>query len=592
MQQTNSQKVFEAILKDDCSQIENLLKNDSDVLSYAFGRFPVLSLCYLFEATSIIKKYSDKLFNLTYYKKATEPNEAYKKFKSIAGVHLRKYPSTSIVTPPEMLALLEETPYLASNIKNLKPSQKARDNILSVCHRRNQSANFTHDKFTAKAPSLKFFQKIALIVAGVFLLTSLSLGIVALGIVSDTMGLGTASNPFRIHTHEDFLRIPERSTSHFLLQNDIILPENFFIENLSARIDGGGYTIYTSGSRPIIGTLSGHLTNTTVVVNAPTIIHISSDLSFIANEVSTSGRIADVDLYADMYISISNASEGVMIAGFAIENRGFIERVTTSGKIDIFSRGTHRVSVGGIVADNSFVGQGPLRQNGRIIESDNNMDIIVDKREANASTVVEIGGISAINKGDIIRGGNAATLSFIGSTGFAYLAGIVAYSEMGMQINNGHFGRLETTLSGNAGALLGGIAAVSWRGHFENNFSLGTVSYNSRYNEEGDIRLFSGGIIASTYGRYVALIDGTTRWEFFAIQHGQPPPQDIFNYYVFQPPSTVFGITLVHGINTTTTPNTSASARFTDSPDDFFNLVGTTEAAIRETESRGIFWER
>jgi len=569
--QTTAQKIFNAIQEDNCGIIATLIKEDADVLSYVFGRFPVLSLCYMYQATSIIKKYKDNFYSLTYYKKVFEPDEAYIKFKSVAGVHLRKFPSTAIVTPSEMLALLNEIPYICSNITKLKPSAKARDNIISVCNRRGQKASFTHDKFVASSPPLNKRQRIAIIAVAMFLLINIALVGVALGSVFTAIGFGTESRPFRIYNEEQF-RAVANTNSHYILVNDITLSDGFYVSNLTARINGNGHTIYTTGRQSIIRNLSGSFTNARIVVTSNT-IHTTMHHSFVIDEITTSGRVENISLHIDASLNVNSASDAVTIGGIVLENRGRVERVTTNGHLEVFSSGSPRINIGGIVGNNTSVGDGTTtRQFGSIIQSDNNLNIATHLIGTDTSTIFLIGGIAAMNNGDVIECGNTARLSFSGSNGYADIGGIVSHSNNGRQINNGHFGMLEVDLSGDANVLIGGIAAWSFQGFFENNFSLGRVVYNI----EDDNIIASAGFIAAIRSTVTQQGEGL-RFQPHIFSEG--------NYFLIRD-NIEHGIAYIYG----SILGSHVSLRLDASHHEQLNI--NTVEAESEIRDLPIFWER
>ena len=66
-----AEKTFEAILRDDAVSFGALMEKDR-IGAYRYGRFPVLSLMYLFKSKKLIKRYEEEFIKITSF---TEKNE-------------------------------------------------------------------------------------------------------------------------------------------------------------------------------------------------------------------------------------------------------------------------------------------------------------------------------------------------------------------------------------------------------------------------------------------------------------------------------------------------------------------------------------
>ena len=124
MDQAKINDILDAIKIDSLVLFADLIKNNENL---SIGRFPILSLCYLYNAKKITKKYENTLLKAKEYKKTAEPQEIYLKFKDLAGRSLRLYlDKESIIPPIEMLAILHNDKkvkklyltYMALNILN------------------------------------------------------------------------------------------------------------------------------------------------------------------------------------------------------------------------------------------------------------------------------------------------------------------------------------------------------------------------------------------------------------------------------------------------------------------------------------------
>ena len=96
MNQVSCNRILEAIKQDDLALFSVLTDKSKNLL---FGRFPLLSLCYLYNAKHIIKKFETELLKVTNYNLVQENVEIYQAFKKVAGKALRLYikPNTIVV---------------------------------------------------------------------------------------------------------------------------------------------------------------------------------------------------------------------------------------------------------------------------------------------------------------------------------------------------------------------------------------------------------------------------------------------------------------------------------------------------------------
>ena len=116
--QTIEESLFQAIKKDDKKAFDALMEN-TQCGACRLGRFPTLSLLYLYDAKKILADYEEKFIDITSFTAYSEPVEISKKFSSKAGKCLRLY-LNEIVSPLEMLLILDKT----NRLKRLYPLAK------------------------------------------------------------------------------------------------------------------------------------------------------------------------------------------------------------------------------------------------------------------------------------------------------------------------------------------------------------------------------------------------------------------------------------------------------------------------------------
>lgn len=116
--------ILNAIKTDDLSSFSHLVVAQN-ATALSFGRFPLLSLCYLFNSKKIVKKYEKQLLKIDEYTVVEEPFFIYQKFKVFAKKAVRLYfDETSVVSPLEMLAILHRDSTLMRVFKCQKEHKK------------------------------------------------------------------------------------------------------------------------------------------------------------------------------------------------------------------------------------------------------------------------------------------------------------------------------------------------------------------------------------------------------------------------------------------------------------------------------------
>ena len=127
--------LLQAIQKDDLKEFELLIQSGYSK-RVSFGRFPILSVCYLYSSKKIIKKYEKELLQLNDYEIVDENNEIYIKFKSVAKRVIRIYAGKSTyISPLEMLLILGKTNKLADVYKDAYKNSVIQEN-LSIIQKR------------------------------------------------------------------------------------------------------------------------------------------------------------------------------------------------------------------------------------------------------------------------------------------------------------------------------------------------------------------------------------------------------------------------------------------------------------------------
>ena len=113
-----SSNLLDAIKKDNISAFKKLIVEE-DCKYYTYGRFPVLSLCYLWDSWKIISSFEKYLIKINEgFIDVGDDLASYSRFKKQAARALRLYVGNDkLVTPLEMLAVLQKNIRLSRAIK-------------------------------------------------------------------------------------------------------------------------------------------------------------------------------------------------------------------------------------------------------------------------------------------------------------------------------------------------------------------------------------------------------------------------------------------------------------------------------------------
>jgi len=517
--------LIETIKNDSVLEFGALVSVSPEIFNLSFGRFPILSFVYLYSAKRIAKKYHEDFTKTTYHIESFEPEDTYQKFKNLAGVHLRKYQNAK-VTPPEMLALTNQTGYLCSKFSDLRANKDACSNITSVYARNNREAHIEFGQIKVSAEPLDKKKKAIFFGLFAFIFVVAVLFSVLASVVFNRIGFGTENRPFFIYNEAQFLAAAN-TTDHFILQNDLVL-ENVFLQNFTARINGNGNTIYLSSNRYLISNFTGTFKDMNFVVSSYSPINIASEFAVITRY--NGGLIENVSLDLSIEL-ISNNPQDTLVGTFAVTNYRDIFNSTVSGQLNIIQQSYRHISVGALVAVNSHTGIGNSRRNAVISYSNSFIQISVDAPNTISNqtfaTNIELGGFSALNSGNMLRNKFAGVLNVTHSEGVSYIGGIVATNSVvvagpdwhigAILRNNGSFGTIVAApTSDNATAVVGGITSRADSGSITGNFSIARIYGNDYTIAAGILGLLAIRVFGFNFDTNTQLTEGNfTMSNFF-----------------------------------------------------------------------------
>ena len=253
------EKLIECIRKDDKAAFGALMT--PEVLSAVFGRFPLLSLLYLYDAKGIVKRYLPELVKERPRAKEAPIREADTLFASRAGKCLRYYISAD-VPPLEMLALLGK----GKELEKLYASYPGASRALPMIHkiyftRLGAGVIVKGDKLILPREPLSFgdkrtFVRFALVFLAVFILIA--------SVTSFTFlyyGVGSSGNFYRVRNAAE-AQLSLEKDNDFRLEKDVTL--SAAVENYSSKMEGGGHFVRLSA--PFAERVTGEITDVIFVI--------------------------------------------------------------------------------------------------------------------------------------------------------------------------------------------------------------------------------------------------------------------------------------------------------------------------------------
>ena len=401
------EKLFQALRKDDIKEFKSCMETNY-CGSLRLGRFPVLSVMYLYNSRRLLRAYEKKFLKHNSWQDVGEPPELGARFRGIAGKCLRLYLNET-VSPLEMLLLLDRNPKLKRVFSQAHITAPVKQRLKDIYYIRwGLQAEFVRGKIVlerrplTRAEKLRWFMSavcavlcLAIFVSAPFVVNTFS------PFITDELGVLNVSNWNQIRFKSDKI---------YALKNDVTVPENFFAQEMNCELRGNGHTVKVLGNG-LFGKLNGKLSDITFETNG----------SPIAQSVSLETKNVRVDGKQTLQLKLKaenvtvNASVNMQtdqpIGFFANDNYGYIKDVVVnvSGVLtaiaaeqtDDEGEETEAVSFncGGIVARNNMTHD----ENGHIFASLENCSANYDnfslkgKLETNAA----FGGIVGTNDGGV-----------------------------------------------------------------------------------------------------------------------------------------------------------------------------------------------
>ncbi len=336
MAQQIEESLFKAIKNDDLKAFADLM-DKTQCGAYRLGRFPVLSLMYLYKSRRLISSYEQMFLEITNYNALSEPLEVSKKFSAKAGKCLRLY-MNEVVSPLEMLLILDKTKHLKRAYLMTKPmSSEIKGRLKSIYFiKYSLNIRFEIDGIVIDRRPLSYREKknIATVCLCLFLAVVIAVGVPVTAVSLIPKPIEGEATKLK---HIDF-----DSEKEYVLKQDIVVPENFAVDKVNCTIIGEGHK-FILGKGASFGRLNGKLSDLTIESLGDAIFKTVGENAVIDN--------VTVNVNAD----ITTSEESAFVA---LENYGTIENVTLNvkGKLKAVAKdsaSTGELNFGGIVLQNN-----------------------------------------------------------------------------------------------------------------------------------------------------------------------------------------------------------------------------------------------
>ena len=487
---SNTREIRLAIISDDVKRLEQLLVT-KEHFRLRFGRFPILSLAYLYGANKVVRRYEMLLKGLEDYIEVEEDFEDYLLFKEKSKRALRYYVGGKVVSPMEMAVIVDDS----EGARNLLNKQIDVDKVTKLYK---LTRGVTPKKKgnsvvipRSKKPKMQELLVVLLIVA--LSVVCLSGGIVAMEIVPQAIGgEGTESSPMKI-TSEHLLSLAFSDTAkrYYHLENDLTINlDNWNTSENLANIDGGNNVITLIGNctKAFLEKLSGSIRNVTFKFegeltelpkgSALIVKSLSGTMENVQFKLGTinakatdncsfavyesTGTMRNVALEVGGSIEEVSALEETVIGTLLYKNVGLVENARA--KINFNLLGDARLAssenTAGTFGDAIFGGIVGLN-NGSIVNS------VVEEGSTIVSDTLDLAGISATNseKATISGSTNYASLTQSTLTSFwsPNVGGITMrnYGKITSSKNYGSIVASSNQNKNNTSLILGGITTTN-----------------------------------------------------------------------------------------------------------------------------------
>ena len=381
------EELFQALKNDDIKAFRSCMET-TNCGSLRLGRFPVLSVMYLYKATRLLRVYEKGFLKHNSWRDVGEPMEIAAKFRSVAGKCLRFYLNET-VSPVEMLLLLNRDFKLKRVFSQAHVTAPVKQRLKDIYFVKwGLQADFVRNTIVlehrpmTRAEKLHWLNCTLCVVLCVALIVGTPFVVNAFApFISDGNGAIVVSKWEQIRFSSD---------KTYALGNDVTVPENFFVEEMNCTLNGNNHTVTVQGNG-VFGDINGALKDIVFETNG----------SPVAEKVALGAVVDRVTVYA-----VVNMQTDKAIGFFANDNFGTVNNVVlnVTGNLSAVAPQQEEptddavsFNCGGIVARNNYTVQGNNYDEAKVLNCSANYDnfTLQGQLQANAT----FGGIVGVNDG-------------------------------------------------------------------------------------------------------------------------------------------------------------------------------------------------
>ena len=337
MAQPNEEKLLEAIQRDDVKAF-TALSEETRCGNYRLGRFPVLSLLYLYRARKILSMHREKLLKITSWTEIKEPAIVAKRFSDKAGKCLRLY-FNEVVTPIEMLLILDRTKEVKKMYPLVKASEAVKARLQSVYSiKYSLRIRFEGNEILIDRRPLNKREKkrIFALCAGSFLAAAI---VIAAPVTAVSLNSYRSGGDVTRLSHINFA-----ANTTYTLKNDIKIPANYSVKKVNCTIIGEGNKLIL-GKNATLGEFSGKMSD----------LNVETEGSPVFSVCTPAATLQNVNVSVNANVSVSGQGTALI----ALYNYGVFDgvNVEVSGTLSALAgklNGTQELVFGGLVANNAY----------------------------------------------------------------------------------------------------------------------------------------------------------------------------------------------------------------------------------------------
>lgn len=474
--------VLEAIKKDRVSSFKHLVEN-RDYMSLCFGRFPILSLCYLWGSWNIIAKYEKQLASIKDYIFVDEDDASYAKLKKASKRALRLFVGEGkVIEPYEMLAVLESNIRLKRYLRKYPLDEKDYKRIERIyLMSRKQETSINDGKIKIKREKISTAKLLTILVSSVVCIAAIVLSSLFLHLTT-LVPNGTEEHPYIIRSGSAFENLIEEN-AYSELDADIEI--SALDTTYTGTLEGNNHTITINDfNKPLFKDMKGKISNLKIVINN-CILNAEDHLSPIC--INNDGTFENIS------VVINNSTINIVNNVTESGTERYIGLICARnyGTISSCSVTINNLTLNGVSSVNGCFG-GIAGFNQQTIDG-----CTINQGSSITSDTIDLGGIVGNNTADVLNCTNNANVKqeTASITWSPNVAGIV-YMNDGLIQNCINTGEISTKQTGETTdsmyAYVAGIACINnyTINHCKNTGNIVIEAKNSI--------IFTGGICAYT----------------------------------------------------------------------------------------------